>query len=233
MKYAPILLLSCFLLAACSREESVAVEPSPAVTPAETAVSSMTNKPDADWIKHGLTDAEGRYSPLADINTDNVGNLGLAWYFDYPTNRGMESTPLSRDGVIYSTGSWSMVFAHDATSGELLWFYDPEVPRDWAVHTCCDVVNRGVALDGANLVFGTLDGRLISLEAATGKKRWEIQTTDTKLPYSITGATASVRCLVAPSQFFSPRLIYLRFAKSEPAGFWYRRNPNSGTIASR
>ena len=50
-----------------------------------------------------------------------MGKLGLAWYFDYPTSRGLEATPLVSDGVIYSTGSWSMAYAHDAGSGELLW----------------------------------------------------------------------------------------------------------------
>ena len=171
MKYSLLLLLSCVFFSACSREEAV-----------------DTGLQDVGWAKHGLTDAEGRYSPLTDVNDDNVGSLGLAWYFDYPTNRGMEATPLIADGVVYTTGSWSIVYAHDAVSGKLLWFYDPEVPRDWAVHTCCDVVNRGVALDAGRLVLGTLDGRLVSLDAASGKLRWEVQTTDKSLPYSITGA---------------------------------------------
>ena len=185
MNYVTLILLACFLVSSCSREEPSPVSEPPTAVAAELA--------DVDWVKHGLTDAEGRHSPLSDINDENVGGLGLAWYFDYPTNRGMESTPLVRDGVIYSTSSWSMVYAHDALSGELLWFYDPEVPRNWAIHTCCDVVNRGVALDGSHLVFGTLDGRLISLEAETGKLRWDVQTTDTNLPYSITGAPRIVK----------------------------------------
>jgi quinohemoprotein ethanol dehydrogenase len=80
------------------------------------------------------------------------------------------------------------VFAHDARSGELKWFYDPKVPREWAVHLCCDVVNRGVAIEDGKLFFGTLDGRLVSLNAADGSLRWEVQTTDRSKPYSITGA---------------------------------------------
>jgi quinohemoprotein ethanol dehydrogenase len=183
MKYTLAMMLCCLLVTACADDGTPAVN-----TPAASATM-----PDVDWLKHGLTDGEGRYSPVADINTENVENLGLAWHFDYPTNRGMESTPLIHEGVMYSTSSWSMVFAHDAVSGELLWMYDPEVPRNWAIHTCCDVVNRGVALDNGRLVFGTLDGRLISLDATTGKKRWEVQTTDTSLPYSITGAPRIVK----------------------------------------
>ncbi len=186
MKYSVLVLLASLLLSACSGDVETVAD-----TRSEAAPDAA--QPDVDWPKHGLTDAEGRYSPLADINADNVRDLGLAWYFDYPTNRGMESTPLVRDGVIYSTGSWSMVYAHDAVTGKLLWLYDPEVPRDWAVHTCCDVVNRGVALEGDNVVFGTLDGRLVSLESDTGALRWEVRTTDNTLPYSITGAPRIVK----------------------------------------
>ncbi len=177
-----LLVLCAILSVSCSQDKGAA--------PAQPAVAPVVAEtlPDVDWIKHGLNNAEGRYSELADINTKNVAGLSLAWFFDYPTNRGMETTPLERDGVIYSTGSWSMVYAHDAVSGKLLWLYDPEVPRDWALHACCDVVNRGVALQDNIVVFGTIDGRLVSLDASTGKLRWEVQTTDTSLPYTITGA---------------------------------------------
>ncbi len=144
--------------------------------------------PDVPWAQHGRTAAEERFSPLTDINADNIADLGLAWYFDYPTHRGMEATPLMIDGVIYTSGSWSMVYAHDAKTGELLWFYDPGVSPQWAVHLCCDVVNRGVAVKDGMVYFGTLDGRLIALDANTGKARWRVQTTDTDKPYSITGA---------------------------------------------
>ncbi len=175
-------LLCAVLSVSCSRDD-VASSTEPQAAPVK-----VDTLPDVDWIKHGLNNAEGRYSQLSDINTENVGGLSLAWYFDYPTNRGMETTPLVRDGVMYSTGSWSMVYANDAVSGELLWLFDPKVPREWALHACCDVVNRGVALQGDNLFFGTLDGRLISLQASSGKLRWDVQTTDTSLPYTITGA---------------------------------------------
>lgn len=155
-----------------------------AAGPAGTA----TQVPDIEWRQHGLNDAETRFSPLAQINADNVDELGLAWSFAYPTARGKEATPLVIDGVMYSTGSWSHVFAHDARSGELLWFFDPQVPRDWAVHLCCDVVNRGLAHHDGKLFVGTLDGRLISLAASDGSVLWEVQTTDRGKPYSITGA---------------------------------------------
>ena len=173
----PALGVLCFL-AACSPERS----------PETPERVTATAAPDVEWRQHGLDNAETRHSPLAQIDTDNVADLGLAWYFDYPTARGKEATPLVIDGTIYTTGSWSHVFAHDARTGELKWFYNPEVPRDWAVHLCCDVVNRGVAHRDGHLFFGTLDGRLVSLNAADGSLRWEVQTTDRSKPYSITGA---------------------------------------------
>ena len=189
-KLLSLVLLSAALASACSENKEVADKKADApVVVAQTSGAL----PDVNWTKYGLENGEGRYSPLADINVDNVGQLSLAWYFDYPTNRGMETTPLARDGVLYSTGSWSMVYANDALSGKLLWMYDPKVPREWAVHACCDVVNRGVAMQGDNLFVGTLDGRLVSLEAATGKVRWDVQTTDKSSPYTITGAPRIVK----------------------------------------
>jgi PQQ-dependent dehydrogenase (methanol/ethanol family) len=173
----------------CSRDAPEAESAPPAVAPAAAPAPA----PDVEWSRHGLNESETRFSSLADINDGNVDALGLAWYFDYPTARGLEATPLVIDGVIYTTGSWSMVFANNAATGELLWFYDPQVPRNWAVHGCCDVVNRGVAYDKGRLYFGTLDGRLVSLNARDGSLRWEIQTTDKERPYTITGAPRIVK----------------------------------------
>lgn len=141
-----------------------------------------------NWLTHGRTYSEQRFSPLDQINDKNVSDMGLAWHFDFGTNRGLEATPLVVDGVMYATGNWSTVFAVDARTGEPLWQFDPQVDRAWAVHLCCDVINRGVAAWGDKVFVGTLDGRLIALQASTGKKVWEVLTIDPKWPYSITGA---------------------------------------------
>jgi PQQ-dependent dehydrogenase (methanol/ethanol family) len=95
--------------------------------------------------------------------------------------------------VLYTTGSWSVVFALDARTGALLWSYDPEVPREWGGKVCCDVVNRGVALYEGRVYLGTLDGRLVALDAATGTVDWEVVTVDQTRPYSITGAPRVVK----------------------------------------
>jgi len=140
------------------------------------------------WMSHGRTYSEARYSPLDAIRVDNVTKLGLAWYHDLDTRRGIEATSLVVDGVLYATSSWSIVVALDARTGEQLWRFDPEVARSKAKHSCCDVVNRGVAVWQGRVFVGALDGRLIALDAATGKPDWEVATVDPDLPYTITGA---------------------------------------------
>src|SRR5262249_3496841 len=119
--------------------------------------------------------------------------LGLAWYFDLDTNRGQESTPIVVDGVMYLTSAWSKVFAFNAATGALLWSYDPKVPPESGINACCDVVNRGVAVWKGRVYVGTLDGRLVALEAATGKRLWETLTVDPAFRYTITGAPRIVK----------------------------------------
>jgi quinohemoprotein ethanol dehydrogenase len=146
-----------------------------------------------EWLAHGRTQDEQRHSPLGDIRADNVHRLGLAWHFDLDTRRGQEATPLMIDGVLYITTAWSKVYAIDARTGVALWQFDPEVPGEKAIDACCDVVNRGAAAWGGNLYFGTLDGRLIALDRATGEPVWSVQTTDASKRYTITGAPRIVK----------------------------------------
>lgn len=141
-----------------------------------------------NWMTHGGTYAEAHYSPLAQINTTNIANLKLAWYADFDTNRGQQATPLVVDGVMYTSTSWSKVYAYDAATGKELWRFDPKVPGTIAKSVCCDLVNRGVAAWNGKIYVGTLDGRLIALDAATGKEVWSVVTVDQSKPYSITGA---------------------------------------------
>jgi len=147
----------------------------------------------SDWLSYGRTYNEQRFSALKQVNDRNVGQLGLAWYFDLDTRRGQEATPLVVDGVMYFTSAWSKVFALNAATGALLWSYDPKVPKAWGVNACCDVVNRGVATWHGKLYLATLDGRLIAIDAATGKPVWEQLTIDPKQRYTITGAPRVVK----------------------------------------
>jgi quinohemoprotein ethanol dehydrogenase len=146
-----------------------------------------------NWMTHGRTYSEQRFSPLKQINDQNVSQLKLAWSYDLDTHRGQEATPLVVDGVMYFTSAWSKVFALNAGTGVLLWSYDPKVPGAWGVNACCDVVNRGVAVWGGKVFVGTLDGRLIALDAAKGKRLWETLTIDRNFRYTITGAPRVVK----------------------------------------
>ena len=146
-----------------------------------------------EWLLHGRTYAEERHSPLDQINTSNVDQIGLSWSFETGTNRGHETTPIVKDGVMFITAPWSVVHALDAKTGDLLWTYDPQVERAWANNACCDVVNRGVALYENSIFFGTIDGRLISLDKDTGTENWSILTIDKSRPYTITGAPRIVK----------------------------------------
>ena len=147
----------------------------------------------ANWLSTGRTYDEQRHSPLKQINQDNVKDLGLAWYWDTGTKRGLEATPIVVDGVMFTSGSWSVVWAHDAVTGELLWTYDPEVPAEWARYACCDVVNRGVAAWKGKIYVGTIDGRLVALDAGNGEVVWETNTILPNRPYTITGAPRIVK----------------------------------------
>jgi len=162
-----------------------------AAASAEGVTAEMLVGADADhanWITHGRTYDEQRFSPLDQVNTENVSELGLAWSADMDTARGQEATPLVMDGKLYLTTAWSKVRAFDAATGEELWDYDPEVPGETAVKACCDVVNRGLAAWGESLFLGTLDGRLVKLDRDSGAVEWEVQTTDPDAPYTVTGA---------------------------------------------
>jgi quinohemoprotein ethanol dehydrogenase len=151
------------------------------------------DKEPGNWMSYGRTYDEQRFSPMKQITDQNVGHLGLAWYYDVDIRRGQEASPLVVDGVMYFTTAWSRVVALDAATGAKLWAYDPKVRPEWAVNACCDVVNRGAAAWNGKIIFATLDGRLIALEAANGKPVWETLTIDPKMRYTITGAPRVVK----------------------------------------
>lgn len=168
---------------------------SPAVTqaaarkPVDAKRIVQADQTPGEWLSHGRTYDEQRYSPLKQVTEENVSDLALAWYFDLPHKRGVEATPLIADGVMYTTSTWSLTYALDAVSGELLWEYDPKIPKEYGVNACCDAVNRGAALWGDKVYVATLDGRLIALQREDGSVAWEVETRiNMEDPYTITGA---------------------------------------------
>ena len=168
---------------------SIADAPPPTLGLIDDARIINADSEPGNWLAHGRTYEEQRFSPFTQINRDNVSDLGLAWFRDMGTNRGQEATPIIVDGTMFVTSAWSRVYAIDAVTGDLKWSYDPEVPGEWGRRACCDVVNRGVAVYQGRVYVGSLDGRLIALDAATGVKVWEVDTLiDRDRFYSITGA---------------------------------------------
>ena len=96
----------------------------------EARLNNAASEP-GNWLAHGRTYEEQRFSPLDQINRDTVARLGLAWMYDMGTTRGLEATPIIVDGLMFLTGAWSKVYAFDAKTGALIWSYDPKVPRSW------------------------------------------------------------------------------------------------------
>jgi len=192
---------SWLALAACAGPTTPAVDEAalkaldaaPADRGVDAAAIAAADETPGEWLSHGRTYSEQRFSPLDQISAETIGDLGLAWAFDLGLSRGIEATPIIHDGVMYVTGSWNVVHAINAKTGEPIWSFDPDVDKSRASVMCCDIVNRGVAIWGGKVFAGTMDGRLIALNAKTGAKIWDVNTIDASKPYSITGAPRVVK----------------------------------------
>ncbi|UTW13418.1 PQQ-dependent methanol/ethanol family dehydrogenase [Marinobacterium rhizophilum] len=141
-----------------------------------------------DVVSYGMGLRGQRYSPLTKLNADTVKELRPVWAFSFggEKQRGQESQPMVKDGVMYVTASYSRVFAIDVASGDELWQYDARLPD--GIMPCCDVINRGVALYGDLVIFGTLDAKLVALDKDSGKVVWKKTVDDYKAGYSLTAA---------------------------------------------
>ncbi len=179
-------LAAIVFVAGCGKPETEAPPPKPtALVDAARIVTPNLG----EWPTYGRTYDEQRFSPLDRIDVGNVAELGLAWAFDLDTpHRVQESTPLVIDGVMYVTSAWSKLFALDAKTGRQIWAFDPKVPGEAGVKACCDVPNRGAAAWNGRIFIGTIDGRLVAVDAATGKRAWEVMTVPEGQNYTITGA---------------------------------------------
>ena len=144
-----------------------------------------------EWMSYSRTWDEQRFSPLDRINDENVGQLGLAWFDDLETMRGVQASPLVIDGVLYNVSIYNVITAYDGRTGRKLWTYDPEVGAEWARLACCGPSSRGIAAWNGKLYIGALDGRLIAIDRKTGEEVWTKQTFEREgllNAYSITGA---------------------------------------------
>ena len=161
-----------------------------AATDANAGVTNDDILNDATNTSQVVTDGMGlqaqRFSPLNQINLKSVKKLVPAWSFSFggEKQRGQESQPLVVDGVMYVTGSYSRMFAIDVKTGEELWQYDARLPD--GIMPCCDVINRGAAIYEDMVYFGTLDAKIVALDAKTGKVKWKKKVGDYKAGYSLT-----------------------------------------------
>lgn len=153
------------------------------------------DKEPGNWLSHGRTYSEQRFSPLTGVTADNVSKLGLQWSYDVNVRntKVLEATPIAVDGVLYLSTTFSNVIALDAKTGKQLWAFDPEVDGGITHKACCGPVNRGVAVWNGKVYVGAFDGRLIALDAKTGAKVWETWTVDRTKNYTITAAPRVVK----------------------------------------
>ncbi len=149
-----------------------------------------------DVVSYGLGPRGQRFSPLNTLNTKNVKKMHPVWAFSLggEKQRGQESQPLVKDGVMYVTGSYSRIYAIDLETGDELWQYEARLPD--GIMPCCDVINRGAALYDDLVIFGTLDAILVALDQETGKVVWRKKLGDYKAGYSYTAAPLIVKGMV-------------------------------------
>jgi alcohol dehydrogenase (cytochrome c) len=149
-----------------------------------------------DVLTYGLGQQGQRYSTLDQVNKKTIKDLVPVWNFSFggEKQRGQESQPIIKDGVMYVSASYSRVFAIDIATGEEIWQYDAKLPD--AILPCCDVINRGVAIYDNLVIFGTLDAKLVALDRKTGNVVWKKKVEDYKDGYSITAAPMIVKDMV-------------------------------------
>ena len=140
-----------------------------------------------DWPGYGRTFGQQHYSPLAQINPGDVGKLGLAWSMELPLGN-TATEPVAVDGVLYFASGLSVVHAVDAVTGKERWRYDPEVGKVAGLNLRVGWGVRGVAWWKGRVYVGTQDGRLIAIDARTGKPAWIRRTYGPDLAAYISGA---------------------------------------------
>jgi quinohemoprotein ethanol dehydrogenase len=141
----------------------------------------------ANWASYGRTFSESHYSPLKQINANNISRLKLAWYYDIEPVANTFEAPLAVDGVLYFALGYSVVHAMDAKTGKLLWRYDPKAPEASGRKLRAGWGNRGIAYWKGLVYTATHDGRLLAINARTGKLVWSVLTTEPGDSTYITG----------------------------------------------
>lgn len=139
----------------------------------------LANPAPEDWLHWRGNQAHWGYSPLDQINKENVGQLTLAWTRSLSPGD-MEGTPLVYDGVMYMPQARSVITAYDAATGDRIWEYRREMPEDLAEYVQLNAVVRSIGIYDDKIIHLTADGYILALNAATGAVEWETQVSDYK-----------------------------------------------------
>ncbi|MBM4226391.1 MAG: PQQ-dependent dehydrogenase, methanol/ethanol family [Gammaproteobacteria bacterium] len=166
--------------------QATGVHAADALRPVTQADLDKGTQDTSKWLMYGGNYANWRYSPLTDINRDNVGKLRPAWIFQPGIVGQFEAAPVVVDGVMYVTAAYNNLYALDAATGEMLWYYEHQVPGN--IQICCGPANRGVAILGDRIFMGTLDARLMAFDRATGNVLWNVEMAKFEDGYSSTSA---------------------------------------------
>lgn len=186
--------LALWLTAGYVLAQAAPTATAPAV-PNYTAVTDarLLNPEPENWLMYKGNYSLWAYSPLAQINKDNVADLVPVWTYSTGQTASHEAPPIVNNGVMFVTGAYNTLFVFDATNGNLLWSYQRDLPQDVYPELCCDVNNRGVALYGNNVYMATLDAHLLAFDATTGKMLWDTTVADYTKGYTMTLAPLIVK----------------------------------------
>ncbi|OYY92211.1 MAG: pyrrolo-quinoline quinone, partial [Methylophilales bacterium 16-45-7] len=132
-----------------------------------------------DWPSFGLNLTSQRFSNATQINNTNVDKLAEAWRYKSGITATFQATPIVQNGVMYLSLPYNHVVALNATTGQELWRYTHDRRKDWQM--CCGPANRGVAVSNGKVFIGTVDARLIALDARTGVKEWDIDVVESAI----------------------------------------------------
>ena len=181
---------AAFLTIAFAQRNNSSAQPAPVTDQVLKSAGTPADTLPGSWLSYGRTQGETRYSPLKQIDTSNVGRLGLAWsYVVGAGGSNQEGTPLVWNNTLYGITAWSVVYALDARTGQQIWRWDPEINQTTVrPKICCGIVNRGIALYNHMIIAPAIDGRLFALDAFTGKPIWESRVAYPQDNYTITMA---------------------------------------------
>lgn len=182
-----LLLTVCLGLVSCAKpaqdQGAGNLQQAPASSAAQSGnvtdarIAAAVDQDIEQWLTHDQFFAGHRYSKLRQINRDTVQRLGIAWYKELGGLFRAQAVPLVVDGVMYVSDPWNLTYALDAKTGEEIWSFDPQTNREYIQWACCgSPLSRGVAVYQGMVFLATFDARMIALDAATGKKIWEVDT---------------------------------------------------------